>query len=139
MNPQTIFLDISGILAVLDADADEFPAARETWTSWVLQATPFVTSNYVVVETLAVIQRRYGMTAVRALHDELLPLVYITWIDETLHEQAFQQFLVANRRQLSLVDCTSFTLMRALGLRSVFTFDPHFAEQGFTCYPELSP
>ncbi len=99
------------------------------------QDTPLLTSNYVVVETLAVLQRRYGMTAVRALYDELLPVVYVVWIDAPLHTQAVEQFLIANRYQLSLVDCTSFTLMRALGLRHVFTFDAHFAEQGFTCYP----
>jgi predicted nucleic acid-binding protein len=39
--------------------------------------------------------------------------------------------LVANRRDLSLVDCTSFEVMRRNGLEVVFTFDPHFHEQGF--------
>jgi uncharacterized protein len=39
--------------------------------------------------------------------------------------------LAAARRNLSLVDCVSFELMRRLGIRRVFCFDPHFAEQGF--------
>ena len=43
------------------------------------------------------------------------------------------------RRQLSLVDCASFDIMRRLGLRDVFAFDPHFAEQGFRCLPEGGP
>ena len=135
MKPATIFLDTSGLIAVLDADDRAHAAAHPVWRMWVEQDTPLLTSNYVVVETLAVLQRRYGMTAVRALYDELLPVVYVVWIDAPLHTQAVEQFLIANRYQLSLVDCTSFTLMRALGLRHVFTFDAHFAEQGFTCYP----
>jgi predicted nucleic acid-binding protein len=39
--------------------------------------------------------------------------------------------LAANRLNLSLVDCTSFEIMRQTRLEKVFTFDPHFSEQGF--------
>ena len=38
-------------------------------------------------------------------------------------------------RQLSLVDCTSFVVMRQIGIDDVFAFDRHFAEQGFTVLP----
>ena|GEM_PF-3548981 len=43
--------------------------------------------------------------------------------------------LTSGREQLSLVDCVSFELMRQLGIRTAFTFDRHFEEQGFTCLP----
>ncbi len=43
--------------------------------------------------------------------------------------------LIAARRQLSLVDCASFDAMRRLGITTVFTFDKHFAEQGFAQVP----
>ncbi|MEI6809693.1 MAG: hypothetical protein WCN95_13310, partial [bacterium] len=33
------------------------------------------------------------------------------------------------------VDCVSFEVMRRLGLRNVFAFDNHFAEQGFLVRP----
>jgi predicted nucleic acid-binding protein len=36
---------------------------------------------------------------------------------------------------LSLVDCTSFQVMRQLGIDTAFAFDEHFAEQHFTCIP----
>jgi len=39
----------------------------------------------------------------------------------------------ANLRKLSLVDCTSFVLMRRLGVETAFAFDQHFVEQGFVC------
>jgi len=44
-------------------------------------------------------------------------------------------WLAAARRQLSLVDCASFVVMRAHGLTRAFGFDAHFAEQGFTVTP----
>jgi predicted nucleic acid-binding protein len=43
--------------------------------------------------------------------------------------------LAANRRSLSLVDCTSFEVMRQAGLDTVFTFDLHFREMGFKVIP----
>jgi predicted nucleic acid-binding protein len=43
--------------------------------------------------------------------------------------------LAANRRLLSLVDCTSFQTMRLRGISRVFTFDHHFKEYGFEVQP----
>ncbi|MDP2857839.1 MAG: VapC toxin family PIN domain ribonuclease, partial [Bacillota bacterium] len=43
--------------------------------------------------------------------------------------------LTAGRRNLSLVDCVSFDVMRRLGMEKAFAFDAHFAEQGFQCMP----
>jgi len=48
-----------------------------------------------------------------------------------LHRVAIDAWLEASRRRLSLVDCTSFEVMRRLDLRQVFAFDGHFDEQGF--------
>jgi predicted nucleic acid-binding protein len=39
--------------------------------------------------------------------------------------------LAAGRRQLSLVDCASFAVLRAEGQREAFAFDRHFQEEGF--------
>jgi predicted nucleic acid-binding protein len=44
---------------------------------------------------------------------------------------AISALLAAGRRKLSLVDCTSFEIMRSLGIKTVFAFDSHFVEQGF--------
>lgn len=60
-------------------------------------------------------------------------LLYVEWIDESLHQTEIAALLTANRRQLSLVDCISFETARRLGVNTVFAFDQHFTEQGFTC------
>lgn len=33
------------------------------------------------------------------------------------------------------VDCISFEIMRNLGMKTIFTFDSNFEEQGFHCIP----
>lgn len=54
---------------------------------------------------------------------------------EENHGVAVTALLTAGKRQLSLVDCSSFEAMRRLGITSAFAFDRHFAEQGFEQVP----
>ena len=88
-----------------------------------------------MVETLAFLQNRLGIEAVRAFDDAATPLLRVLWVDEGVHRQAVSAILTAKRRRLSLVDCTSFVLMRRYGLDSAFAFDDHFQEQGFKAVP----
>ncbi len=71
------------------------------------------------------------MRAARTLHADLLPVVEVVFVMADAHGRAVAALLAADRRGLSLVDCSSFEVMRAHGLLDVLSFDPHFAEQGF--------
>ncbi len=75
------------------------------------------------------------MEALRVFHDDVLPILELQWIAAGDHRGATQAVLAADRRSLSLVDCTSFQIMRRLGLKTVFAFDRHFTEQGFITLP----
>jgi predicted nucleic acid-binding protein len=130
-----IFLDTSGLFALLDSDDRFYDPACEIWERWNRQRVPLLTSNYVVLESSALVQRRLGMSSLQVLHTYVLLPVEIHWISKTTHQDAVTTLMTANRRQLSLVDCSSFVLMRKLDVKRVFTFDRRFAEQGFTCVP----
>jgi predicted nucleic acid-binding protein len=125
------FVDTSGLYAALDADSSDQPAATEIWQRLLREREPLLTSSYVLLETFALVQRRLGMTAVQVLHEDVRPLLEIAWVDESLHSTAVTALLAANRRGLSLVDCTSFAVMRSRGIRRAFAFDNDFALQGF--------
>jgi predicted nucleic acid-binding protein len=126
-----VFLDTSGLFSAFHRDDVRHSAGAQTWESLITGDTPLFTCNYVVLELSALLQRRLGLDAVDALGSHVLPWVNVLWVDEALHAQAVAGVLAARRRDLSLVDCASFAVMRRLGLRRVFTFDQHFAEQGF--------
>jgi len=130
----SIFIDTSAMLAALDAD-DEFHSQATSFISSIIGTQPVITSNYVLLETCSLVQRRLGVDILRSLYEDIVPLIDIEWIDQAMHDAAINAVLVAGRRKLSLVDCSSFVVMRQLGLRQVFTFDQHFAEQGFECVP----
>lgn len=132
----SIFADTSALYAVLDADDEEHPRAREAWEGLIPAGRPLFTSNYVLVETLALLQSRLGMAAVRAFDDAMAPLLRVLWVDAGTHREAVTSVLTVGRRRLSLVDCSSFVLMRRRGLDTAFAFDDHFPEQGFVTVPE---
>lgn len=91
-----------------------------------------LTSNYVVLEACAVLQRRLGVPATRKLVRQILQPVALEWVTRDDHERAVEALLVADRQNLSLVDCTSFEMMRRLDVRECLAFDQHFAEQGYS-------
>lgn len=131
----TLFVDTSGLYAVLDRDDGNHRAARRAWERILSGTDPMLTTNYVLLESLALVQHRLGMAAVRSLVTAVLPCLDLEWVSPEDHDSAVAALLVSDRRRLSLVDCSSFQVMRRLGLAAAFTFDRHFADQGFTRVP----
>jgi predicted nucleic acid-binding protein len=105
--------------------------AKDCWFRLLDNGTPLFTTNYVIVESCALAQHRLGMEAVRAIHEEILPVIGIQWIDEAMHGAAMAALLKAQGRRLSLVDCASFVAMKSVHASSAFAFDQHFIEEGF--------
>lgn len=124
-----IFVDTSALYALLDRDDASHDTAVELWPG--LRGHRLVTHGYVVVEVLALVQRRLGMRAVRTVVDAFLPLLEVRHPDAALLDRASTALLAHDSRQVSLVDWTSFELMRAERIRSAFAFDDDFAHQGF--------
>lgn len=130
----TTFVDTSAVFAMLD-DHDVNHAPADATFRFLFQGEPLVTHSHIVLESAAVVQRRLGSDAVRDLFDRLLPMIEVVWVDEDLHRMAVTSLLAASKRRISLVDWTSFLLMRARGIDDVFTFDSDFAAQGFNVVP----
>ena len=131
-----VFVDTSALYAVLDADDEHHAEAAEGWESLLEHIESGrrsgITHYGVVIETTALVQRRLGMAAVRHLHDALLGVLSVVTVDEALHTHALTAILAANRRNVSLVDWTSFELMRARSTTCALAFDADFTERGFT-------
>lgn len=127
----TVFTDTSGIYALLDASDMNHAAAAQTWAVLLRNDFGLITTNYVVLETIALLQNRLGIQAVRVFQESILPLLRVEWILEQTHAAGFEALLAAGRRKLGLVDCVSFQVMRMNGVRSAFSYDVHFEEQGF--------
>lgn len=129
----TVFVDTSSFFATLSSEDERRTEAQERWAELLLSKEPLLTTNYVVLETAALVARRLGMEPVRTFESTLLPPLEVVWIDESLHRRGVAAFLAAGKRDLSLVDCVSFEVMRERGVHDALTFDQHFTQQGFHC------
>ena len=132
-----IFVDTSALLAVLDRDDRYHKPAKTRWVSLLESGDDPVCHNYILVETSAVMLRRFGLGARKLFERDVVPVLQILWVEREIHEAAVGAQLLAERRGLSLVDCVSFEIMRRAGLRTSFTFDRHFAEFGYEITPRI--
>lgn len=125
------FGDTSGFLAFLDAEDAGHPRAVLAMESLGNANETLFSTNYVLVETISLLHHRFGLGAVRRFCEDVLPVVTIQWVDLEIHNVAVSDVLSGGRRGPSLVDCTSFEVIRRLGIGTAVAFDRHFAERGY--------
>jgi predicted nucleic acid-binding protein len=133
----TIFVDTSALYAILDSDDEKHRQASQVWLDLIKQKELLVSNNYVLLETLVLLQHRLGINAIRAFQQSIAPELYVEWFGESEHQAAAEALLIAARHKLSLVDCSSFGTMNRFTIRAAFAFDRHFTEQGFECIPRV--
>jgi len=134
-----IFVDTSALFAVLDADDDNHQRALRAWNPMLdqLEADPGAAITHTAASSsraAALVQRRLGMDATRDLLETIVPSLTVVWIDEQIHRLAVAAMLPAGKRQVSLVDWTSFTVMRDRAITHAFAFDDDFERQGFKTF-----
>jgi len=96
-----------------------------------------ITTDYILDETLTLLRSRRDLESANGFIDKIRKSksVRVFWIDEESFKKALDIFRKSNSKSWSFTDCTSFALMRELGVPSAFTFDKHFREAGFQPLP----
>jgi predicted nucleic acid-binding protein len=128
----TVFVDTSALYALLASQDPRHQQADNLMKRLRGERRHLMSSSYVLLETAAIAQRRLGTEAVRTLHEDFEPLLDVAWVDRQLHDAAMTALLAADRRGVSLVDWTSFTVMRRQHVDTAFAFDGDFERQGFS-------
>jgi uncharacterized protein len=129
----TVLTDTSALFAVLDADDANHVRAKPKWIELISRDDTLICTNYILVESFALINRRLGWNALKAFQEYILPMIQIEWIDEKVHMAASGIYFQPFKKSISLVDCSSFVVMRKYGIDTVFAFDIHFKKEGFIC------
>jgi len=127
----SVFIDTSAFLTILDADDPNNRAAAAAWGAKIDAGELLITTNYVVVETIAVVHRRHGLAPVRWFVEDMLPVVCVQWTSPEIHAGATKSLLAGSRTGPSLVDCASFAVIDELNVRQVLAYDRHFENRGF--------
>lgn len=125
------FVDSSALYAFVDGEDRYHGRAVTAWREARDRGDVLMATNYVLLETGAIVQSRLGTGAVRTLHEDVVPAVGVHWVSPDEHDDAFREVSVSQRRAVSIVDRVSFLVMRRMGIARALTFDPHFADEGF--------
>lgn len=128
-----LFVDTSALIAHLDADDPRRAAVDDVIEAHVTDE--LVTHGYVVAETLAVARRRFGVSGVRTLIDEMLPLLTIVTVDGPVFRGALDDFRASIDTATSFVDRLTLAVMRAESIDSVLALDPDLAAPGVRLLP----
>lgn len=125
-----MFLDTSGLYALLDASEARHEAARREFG----RAGVRFTHAYVLAEIVPLAQvRGLSRSVTLAFVSALMGSgeVEIVWAVRDLHERAHRLLLTRMDKSYSLCDAASFVLMRERGDAEALTTDRHFDQEGF--------
>jgi predicted nucleic acid-binding protein len=93
---------------------------------------PLITTNHVRGETWTFLDRRRGHNLAVAFLDRLeSSRLNLAFVSEELEAQALRWLRRHDEREYSIVDATSFALMRSLKIREALAFDGDFDAAGF--------
>ena len=97
-----VFVDTSALYALLVETDDNHRAARTAASSSRDRDARLVTSSFVVLETVTLLQTRAGIAAVRIFYRDVLPLLTVAWVGEEHLHRAMAALLGASKRGVSL-------------------------------------
>jgi predicted nucleic acid-binding protein len=137
-----VFVDTGAWVALANRKDGYHAAASSHLGKLLAQKTLLVTTSLVVAETVTRIRYDLGHPAAEkfltlldgAVEARHLVFVRVTEEDE---ERAREIFLKYTDHLFSFVDCTSFAVMRRMGLKEVFGFDRDFAAMGYLLQPAV--
>jgi predicted nucleic acid-binding protein len=133
-----IFVDSGAWIALSLPNDRNGSAARAAYSELARGAHgSLVTSNFVLDEAVTFLRMASDApTAARLARTVLASKnVVVAWIDPGTFEAALQLFEERPDKRWSFTDCTSFAVMRDLGIENAFTFDRNFQEAGFSRVP----
>lgn len=131
----SLFVDTSGLYALLVSTEGDHKAVREAFQHAAESGRRLVTTNYILMETAALLQHRIGLEPVRDLESGLAPLLSVKWVTPEMHTRAVVRLFRTDKRRVSLVDVVSFLAMEEEGLNEVLGLDTDFLGEGFKLVP----
>lgn len=142
-NANLLFDDTSGWADPILQNTTEHQAMM----AFARQLTPsgrkLVTTNYVITELVALLTARahsMSRTDLIQFTNRMLanPRIQVVHVDPATHAEAWVLLEHSLDKEWSLVDASSFIIMRQMGITEAFTSDHHFVQAGFIRVPQGS-
>ena len=126
-----LFIDSSAFVALRSVEDPAHRRALQLMQAVGNDYAEFVTSHFIIAESITVISQKVSHHDAVDFRDHDIADIRVMRITEELEYQAFEIFRNLTSKNVSFIDCTSFALMRSLGLTTAFAFDDHFKQHRF--------
>jgi hypothetical protein len=128
------FVDTSAWVAYVDAKDERHRAVKRSITKW---KDRLVTTNFVLDETVTLCRYDCGHDVAVRVAERLTDGRSVELVRVTAEDEARALDLLRKRadKEYSFTDCTSFVVMRRLGMTRAITTDSDFQQEGFESLP----
>lgn len=131
--PSETFIDTSGFYAVLVSCDDQHTRAAKVFATARKRRTTFVTTDYVLDETLTLLGARGARHVIAPFLDRTLgsTACRIEWTGPERFSAAAALLVKHADQDWSFTDCVSFVVMKELSIARALTKDRNFEQAGF--------
>jgi predicted nucleic acid-binding protein len=128
-----IFIDTSGFFATLDAHDQWHDKSRQLGNQATTRSTRYVTTDYVLCETLTLLRSRHLGRFAQPWLDNLLQTnkCRIIWMNPERFDQVRRFFVKHHDKEWSFTDCFSFCVMQERKMQQALASDEQFRQAGF--------
>jgi hypothetical protein len=128
-----VFVDTVAFVAINNKNEQFNAQAVEINRNLLLNEYRYITSDYVLDETVTLLRKKAGHAAAVDFYENIQKseLVQVVHVTETLQHHAWNIFKKYADKEYSFTDCTSFAIMKELKVHAAFTNDHHFEQMGF--------
>lgn len=130
-----LFVDTSGWAYYLDRQDPLHTVATSLIKQAITRRRQLVTTNYIITELVALLSSRYHLprkqvvTAINAI--KMDSSVEVIYVERAIDDQAWALLEARLDKEWSLVDASSFVVMRQFGIAEALTTDFHYTQAGF--------
>ncbi len=129
-----ISVDSFAWIAAINKSDEYHEITLKTIEEFLNRSTKFITTNYIIVETINSLSKIEFRKAVIEFIDKLQksPSVRIIKITDEIYEKAWSLYKQRNDKNWGITDCTSFEVMKMFNIKKAFTNDKHFEQAGYS-------
>ena len=137
-----LFIDTGAWIALNNKKDKYYIDAVKANKDFLDRGYSYVTSDYVLDETYTLLRYDVGHKRAVEFGAEIKSLqgrgkIKIVHINQDILDKAWEIFEKYYDKDFSFTDCTSFAVMKMLGMNEAFSFDRHFDQYGFIRLPIL--
>jgi len=128
-----VFIDTSAFIALLNKKDDFHSKAAQIIKAASRQQTHFITTDYILDETLTLLKARGCGHIVPVFIDLIFHTraCQVIWMDSERFSKVTAFFQKHQDKQWSFTDCFSFVCMKECRITKALTKDHHFSQAGF--------